>query len=152
MPLGCGLLFPPLGEEATCARSESYPRGLGCIAAISGSSRNARNPRPDLKSNCNLQCVSKIKLKPYNYNLILDTVKIAKMFKFGILASYPGFKFSGSIPPQALQDCILLHRCNLKILAKSRFGKSAIFVKFQQTFCKCCKSCEKMPTLKISVR
>ena len=30
--------------------------------------------------------------------------------------------------------CILLHRCNLKILAKIRFGKSAIFVKIQQHF------------------
>ena len=28
--------------------------------------------------------------------------------------------------------CILLHRCNLKIFAKNRFEKSAIFVKFQQ--------------------
>ena len=35
--------------------------------------------------------------------------------------------------------CILLHRCNLKILAKNRFEKSAIFVKIQQTFCKCRK-------------
>ena len=32
--------------------------------------------------------------------------------------------------------CILLHRCNLKILAKNRFEKSAILVKIQQTFCK----------------
>ena len=32
--------------------------------------------------------------------------------------------------------CILLHRCNLKILAKNRFAKSAIFVKIQQKFCK----------------
>ena len=31
--------------------------------------------------------------------------------------------------------CILLHRCNLKILAKNRFEKSAIFVKIQQKFC-----------------
>ena len=38
--------------------------------------------------------------------------------------------------------CILLHRCNLKIFAKNRFEKSAIFVKIQQTFCKCCKICE----------
>ena len=30
--------------------------------------------------------------------------------------------------------CILLHRCNLKILAKNRFEKSAIFVKIQQNF------------------
>ena len=30
--------------------------------------------------------------------------------------------------------CILLHRCNLKILAKNRFEKSAIFVKIQQHF------------------
>ena len=30
--------------------------------------------------------------------------------------------------------CILLHRCNLKILAKNRFEKSEIFVKIQQTF------------------
>ena len=29
---------------------------------------------------------------------------------------------------------ILLHRCNLKILAKNRFEKSAIFVKIQQFF------------------
>ena len=28
--------------------------------------------------------------------------------------------------------CILLHRCNLNILAKNRFEKSAIFVKIQQ--------------------
>ena len=35
--------------------------------------------------------------------------------------------------------CILLHRCNLKIFAKNRFEKSAIFVKIQQNFCKCCK-------------
>ena len=38
--------------------------------------------------------------------------------------------------------CILLHRCNLKIFAKHRFEKSAIFVKFQQNFCKCCKICK----------
>ena len=30
--------------------------------------------------------------------------------------------------------CILLHRCNLKIFAKNRFEKSAVFVKFQQIF------------------
>ena len=30
--------------------------------------------------------------------------------------------------------CTLLHRCNLKILAKNRFEKSAIFVKIQQNF------------------
>ena len=35
--------------------------------------------------------------------------------------------------------CILLHRCNLKIFAKNRFEKTAIFVKFQQAFCKCRK-------------
>ena len=35
--------------------------------------------------------------------------------------------------------CILLHRCNLKILAKNRFQKSANFVKIQQHFCKCRK-------------
>ena len=28
--------------------------------------------------------------------------------------------------------CILLHRCNLKIFAKNRYEKSAIFVKIQQ--------------------
>ena len=33
--------------------------------------------------------------------------------------------------------CILLHRCNLRILAKNRFEKSAIFVKIQQTVT-CC--------------
>ena len=35
--------------------------------------------------------------------------------------------------------CILLRRCNLKIFAKNRFENSAIFVKIQQNFCKCCK-------------
>ena len=35
--------------------------------------------------------------------------------------------------------CIFLHRCNLKILAKNRFEKSAIFVKIQQKFCRCRK-------------
>ena len=41
--------------------------------------------------------------------------------------------------------CTLLHRCNLKIFAKSRFQKTAIFVKIQQKFCKCrkiCKNCQ----------
>ena len=38
--------------------------------------------------------------------------------------------------------CILLHRCNLKIFAKNRFEKSAIFVKIQQKFCKCRKICK----------
>ena len=33
---------------------------------------------------------------------------------------------------QALQDLHPLHRCNLKIFAKNRFEKTAIFVKFQQ--------------------
>ena len=32
--------------------------------------------------------------------------------------------------------CILSHRCILKIFAKNRFEKSAIFVKIQQNFCK----------------
>ena len=43
--------------------------------------------------------------------------------------------------------CILLHRCNLKILAKTRFENSAIFVKFQHFFCKCCnlKICKSLP-------
>ena len=31
--------------------------------------------------------------------------------------------------------CILLHRCDLKIFAKNRFEKTAIFVKFQQKNC-----------------
>ena len=44
--------------------------------------------------------------------------------------------------------CILLHRCNLKILAKNRFEKSAIFVKIQQHFCKCCKICKNLPNFK----
>ena len=38
--------------------------------------------------------------------------------------------------------CILLHRCNLKNLVTNRFEKSAIFVKIQQHFCKCCKICK----------
>ena len=42
--------------------------------------------------------------------------------------------------------CILLHRCNLKILAKNRlkfnFEKSAIFVKIQQKFAKFAKVCQ----------
>ena len=38
--------------------------------------------------------------------------------------------------------CILLHRCNLKILAKNRFEKTTIFVNFQQKKCKCRKICK----------
>ena len=38
--------------------------------------------------------------------------------------------------------CILLHRCNLKIFAKNRFEKTAIFMKIQQKFCKCRKICK----------
>ena len=41
-----------------------------------------------------------------------------------------------------LQDVTLLHRCGLKILAKSRFEKSAIFVKIQQKFANVAKSAE----------
>ena len=33
--------------------------------------------------------------------------------------------------------CNLLHPCNLKIFAKNRSEKSAIFVKFSNNFCKC---------------
>ena len=44
--------------------------------------------------------------------------------------------------------CILLHRCNLKILAKNRFEKSAIFVKIQQKGCKCRKICKILPNFK----
>ena len=49
---------------------------------------------------------------------------------------------------QALQDLHTLHHCNLKILAKNRFEKSAIFVKIQQKFCRCCKTCKILPNLK----
>ena len=44
--------------------------------------------------------------------------------------------------------CILLHHCNLKILAKNRFEKSAIFVKIQQTVCKCRKVCKILQDVK----
>ena len=44
--------------------------------------------------------------------------------------------------------CILLHRCNLKIFAKNRFEKTAIFVKFQQKNCKCRKFCKFLPNFK----
>ena len=41
--------------------------------------------------------------------------------------------------------CILLHRCNLKIFAKNRFEKSAIFMKIQKKICKCRKICKFLP-------
>ena len=44
--------------------------------------------------------------------------------------------------------CILLHRCNLKIFAKNRFEKSAIFAKFQQKDCKCRKICKILSNFK----
>ena len=44
--------------------------------------------------------------------------------------------------------CILLHRCNLKIFAKNRFEKTAIFVKIQQKFRKCRKICKILPNFK----
>ena len=49
--------------------------------------------------------------------------------------------------------CIPLHRCNLKIFAKNRFEKTAIFVKFQQHNCKCRKICKIFANLKnVSLR
>ena len=47
------------------------------------------------------------------------------------------------------QICILLHRCNLKILAKNQFEKSAIFVQIQQKLFKCCKIYKFLPIFKI---
>ena len=44
--------------------------------------------------------------------------------------------------------CILLHRCNLKIFAKNRFEKTAIFVKFQQANCKFRKICKILSNFK----
>ena len=44
--------------------------------------------------------------------------------------------------------CILLHRCNLKIFAKNRFEKTAMFVKFQQKNCKCRKICKILSNFK----
>ena len=44
--------------------------------------------------------------------------------------------------------CILLHRCNLKIFAKNRFEKSAIYVKIQQKNCKCRKICKILSNFK----
>ena len=44
--------------------------------------------------------------------------------------------------------CILLHLCNLKIFAKNRFEKSAIFVKIQQKICKCRKFCKILSNFK----
>ena len=43
--------------------------------------------------------------------------------------------------------CILLHRCNLKILAKNQFEKSAFFVKIRLNFCKCWKICKILSNL-----
>ena len=42
---------------------------------------------------------------------------------------------------------ILLHRCDLKILAKTRFEKSAISLKIQQIFFKCRKICKMVNVL-----
>ena len=48
---------------------------------------------------------------------------------------------------------ILLHRCNLKIFAKNRFEKTAIFVKFQLCSCKCRKICKNLSNFKkVSLR
>ena len=44
--------------------------------------------------------------------------------------------------------CILLHPCNLKIFAKNRFEKLAIFVKIQQKSCKCRKIYKILPNFK----
>ena len=44
--------------------------------------------------------------------------------------------------------CILLHRCNRKILAKNRFEKSVISVKIQQKICKCRRICKILPNFK----
>ena len=44
--------------------------------------------------------------------------------------------------------CILLHRCNLKIFAKNRFEKTAIFVKIQQKKCESRKICKNLSNFK----
>ena len=48
--------------------------------------------------------------------------------------------------------CMLSHRCNLKILAKTRFEKSAILVKFQQNFVDVVQSAKFCRISKTSVR
>ena len=44
--------------------------------------------------------------------------------------------------------CILLHRCNLKILAKNRFEKISNFCENSATFCKCRQICKILPNFK----
>jgi hypothetical protein len=41
--------------------------------------------------------------------------------------------------------CTLLHRCDLKILAKNRFEKSAIFVKISATFSQMLQNLQNLP-------
>ena len=48
--------------------------------------------------------------------------------------------------------CIFLHRCNLKIFAKNRFEKTAIFVKFQQKIANVAKIAKSFQISKISTR
>ena len=68
--------------------------------------------------------------------------RLAKLAKFcKILAgslSKPKFarKYAFYSIFKLYKRCILLHRCNLKILAKNRFENSAIFVKIRQNFWK----------------
>ena len=83
--------------------------------------------------------------KPYDMHWWLDCV--LGLAKLGKLANFANFWRARSrlYQNEILQEnmrltaffkiykiCILLHRCNLKIFAKNRFEKSAIFVKIQQ--------------------
>ena len=79
--------------------------------------------------------------------------KLGKLTKFKILQIFGGL-ILGCIKTKLFKKMrlttffklykirILLHRRNLKILAKNRFQNSAIFVKIQQKFCKCRTICK----------
>ena len=88
-----------------------------------------RDPRPRLKALClSWQLAIFAKILQIFGGLVLGCIK-TKSCKKIIIQNMRLTAFF-----KLYKICTLLHRCNLKMLAKNRFEKSPIFVKIQQHF------------------
>ena len=87
---------------------------LRCASASSAASLSAALLRSNL-SNLSQNVANFWRARPrlYQSESLQENMRLAAFFKL-------------------YKMCILLHRCNLKIFAKNRFEKSAIFVEYQQ--------------------
>ena len=120
----------------------NYPTGPLHRSAAESWSAAAETPEVALRAACSAA------LRPLAW-WGLGLAKVANLKKYNILQFFGRQARSRLYQNEFLQEnmrltaffklykiCILLHRCNLKIFAKNRFEKTAIFVKFQQKNCK----------------